>query len=193
MYDKSLATIAQILDSAQELFVNNNYDSLTMSQIAQAANVTKGAIYHHFSSKEELYLRMLENYLEELQELLRDAVETSGSARERLRYLTELYLTRPLLFQRTIQLVRRDNNRFGDEARDKLVTAYQKALPNPVETIIRDGINANEIKDGDPRLYAWQHVAIVEVCLSRYARERFDTPQKMAAYLTDIFFNGVTA
>ena len=50
MYDKSLVTIAQILDSAQQLFINKSYDDITMVEIAREANVTKGAIYHHFNS-----------------------------------------------------------------------------------------------------------------------------------------------
>ena len=64
MYSKSFVTIAQILDSAQQLFVNKSYDDITMAEIARQADVTKGAIYHHFTSKEALFLCMMERYLE---------------------------------------------------------------------------------------------------------------------------------
>ena len=191
MYEKSFTTIADILNAARNLFVSNSYDDITMRQIAQEANVTKGAIYHHFKGKEELFLRMMVDYLEKLQELLHQAIIMPGTARERLFRLTELYLEKPLTDQRTIQLVRRDNSRFQGNTRDELITAYQNALPNQIEMIITDGINANEIKSGDPRIYAWQFVAIVEVSLSSYARQRIDSPQKMANYLTDVFFDGV--
>lgn len=191
MYEKSFTTIADILEAARTLFVSNSYDDITMRQIAQEANVTKGAIYHHFKSKEELFLRMLAEYLENLQDLLREAVEQAGSARGRLTHLTALYLERPLIFQRTIQLVRRDNNRFTGAARDGLITAYHNALPNQIETIISDGMAAGEIKSGDARIFAWQFIAIVEACLSDYARQRFDSPQAMAAYLTGVFFDGI--
>lgn len=191
MYEKSFTTIADILEAARLLFVSNSYDDITMHQIAQAAKVTKGAIYHHFKGKEELFLRMMVDYLDNLQALLHEAVAMPGTARERLYCLTELYLAKPLTDQRTIQLVRRDNNRFQGSTRDTLITAYQNALPNQIEAIISDGLKANEIKSGDARIYAWQFVAIVEVSLSTYARQRFDSPQKMATYLTDVFFDGV--
>ena len=191
MYEKSFTTIADILEAARGLFVSNSYDDITMRQIAQAANVTKGAIYHHFKGKEELFLRMMVDYLQGLQTLLHEAVAMSGTARERLYRLTELYLEKPLTDQRTIQLVRRDNTRFNGSTRQELITAYQNALPNQIEAIITDGMNDDEIKSGDPRIYAWQFVAIVEVSLSTYARQRFDSPQKMATYLTDVFFDGV--
>ena len=54
MYSKSTATITSILEAAQRLFLQKNYADVTMGEIAQAARVTKGALYHHFRSKRAL-------------------------------------------------------------------------------------------------------------------------------------------
>jgi len=192
MYQKSQVTITQILDAAQRSFVANNYNDITMTAIAQEANITKGAIYHHFNSKEDLFLQMMVRYLNGVQMLLRQVVdETIGGASERLMRLTATYLEQPLEDQHVIQLVRRDANRFTDGTRHTLITAYQEALPNQVEAIIADGISNGQITTGDARLLAWQFVAIVEVYLSDYAREKFDSPQAMATYLTSLFIDGV--
>ncbi len=193
MYNKSLATIAEILDSAQLLFVNKSYDDITMTEIAQEANITKGAIYHHFTSKEELFLRMMERYLEGLRQLLIASVEHSGTARERLAFLTALYFDMPFSEQRVVQLVRRESNRFEGETRDKLISAYQKALPNQIESIIKDGIAAGEIVSGDARLLAWHFIAFVETSLTAYARQQFEDGYAMASYLTSIFLDGAGA
>ena len=191
MYEKSQQTITHILDAAQRLFVANNYDDITMSAIAQEASVTKGAIYHHFKGKEALFLQMMGRYLGCLQQLLHQAVVVEGSAQRRLTQLTRLYLEQPLEEQHVIQLVRRDANRFADEARQQLVVAYQNALPNQIEAIIGDGVAANEIVAGDIRLLAWQFVAIVEVYLSDFARQQFDEPAVMAEHVVGLFFDGV--
>lgn len=191
MYDKSLLTISQILDAAQTLFVAKNYDDITMAEIARTANVTKGAIYHHISSKEELFLQMMVRYLNGLQERLKEAVDLDGTARERLTLLTKLYLTMPLEEQRVVQLVRRDSNRFAGETREKLVTSYQTALPNQIESIIADGMTEGEIMSGDARLMAWHYVAIVEVSLTSYVRDQFDDTDVLAGYVTAVFLDGV--
>lgn len=193
MYQKSLTTISNILDAAQTTFLLNNYDDITMTGIAEVAGVTKGAIYHHFESKQQLFLKMMTVYLEHLRDELATAVSLPIPARERLTKLTCLYLSKSLHEQKVIQLVRRDNGRFKGTDRDQLILAYQAALPNPIETIIADGIAEGTIINDDPRLLAWQYVAIVEVSLSDYARQRFNNPQKMAEYLTRIFFEGVAA
>lgn len=48
-------TVERILDTAQRLFLEKGYDNTTIQDIVDAlGGLTKGAIYHHFKSKEEI-------------------------------------------------------------------------------------------------------------------------------------------
>ena len=51
---KSRRTRARILDAAMRLFAEVGYYSATNAMIADAANLTRGAMLYHFSSREEL-------------------------------------------------------------------------------------------------------------------------------------------
>ena len=53
-------TRERLLAEAQRLFRERGYAATSLEQIAEAADVTKGAIYGHFSSKEDLLLSALE-------------------------------------------------------------------------------------------------------------------------------------
>jgi AcrR family transcriptional regulator len=193
MYAKSSQTIARILEAAQELFTTNNYADVSMSEIAETAEVTKGAIYHHFSGKEDLYLTMMHNYLDDIQSMTSEIVEEyrEHSCREQVRVITFSFLGLPATQQDLMRLVRRDINSFKDPEREKLIKAYQKALPKQVETIIRRGISSGELLDGDARLLSWEHVAIVEVVLRPYARKVLGDIDTMADYVNTLFFDGV--
>jgi AcrR family transcriptional regulator len=164
-----------------------------MAGIAQQAQVTKGALYHHFKSKEELYLMMMHAYLEEQRQLMRRAVESVGNCRVRLRRLTVDFLSQPANKHRTMRLVRRDVNIFRGKARQELIRAYQTALPEQEEAIIRDGIRNGELPAFDARLLAWTHVAMVEVVLSRYARQALGSPEQIADYVLGLFFEGASS
>jgi AcrR family transcriptional regulator len=190
MYSKSATTITHILAAAQTLFLNRNYADVTMTEIAQTAGVTKGALYHHFPSKEALYLAMMHADLLEKKALFQRAVEGEGTCRERLRNLVETFLRLPRQKRELIKLVRRDINIFKNPMRDRLVRAYQAALPERVEVIIRDGIRSKELSPGDPRLLSWLHVALVEVIVSDYAQEVLGSPAAMADYAVSLFFGG---
>lgn len=53
-------TRQRLLDEAERLFREQGYSATSLEQIAAAAEVTKGAIYGHFSSKEDLLLSAIE-------------------------------------------------------------------------------------------------------------------------------------
>ena len=46
---------ARILAAARRLFLNHGYNGTRLRDIAQAADVSMGGIYHHFESKEQIY------------------------------------------------------------------------------------------------------------------------------------------
>jgi AcrR family transcriptional regulator len=57
--DKQKAeTFIDIMRSAEDLFMRQGYEKTSMQQIADHSGVTKGALYHHFDSKESLLDRM---------------------------------------------------------------------------------------------------------------------------------------
>ncbi|HVB91105.1 MAG TPA: TetR/AcrR family transcriptional regulator [Acidimicrobiales bacterium] len=54
------ATYEALLDSAAACFFESGFTGTSLDHVAQRARVTKGAIYHHFSSKRELFRAVLE-------------------------------------------------------------------------------------------------------------------------------------
>jgi len=49
------ATRRAVLGAARSLFGRNGYAQTSVDEIAEAARVTKGAVYHHFASKQALF------------------------------------------------------------------------------------------------------------------------------------------
>jgi AcrR family transcriptional regulator len=72
-------TRTRILDAALEAFARYGYDGTSVSEICRRAEVTKGGFYHHFPSKQDVFLEMLERWLEGVDsglEVLRSGAET---------------------------------------------------------------------------------------------------------------------
>jgi AcrR family transcriptional regulator len=187
---KSEATIASILFAAASLFTARNYADVTMDQIAEACSVTKGALYHHFSSKEELYLALMHSDLGAKRALFGEAVAAGRDCRDRLRRLTAVFLGLPRQSREVARLVRRDINIFGEPARGELVRAYQSSLPELIEGVIRDGIRDGELAPADPRLLSWHFVAMVEVTLTGFADNVFDNADDKLDHVMELFFRG---
>lgn len=58
--ERSDATIAILIAAARELFVRDGYAATSLDEIAAAAEVTKGAFYHHFAGKQALFREVYE-------------------------------------------------------------------------------------------------------------------------------------
>jgi AcrR family transcriptional regulator len=186
-------TEARILGAAKDLFLEHNYADVTTDMIISSAGVTKGGMYHHFTSKSALYTKMIVDDLEHKRELFGQAVRSSGTCRERLERLTRQFLELADPDRRLTRLVRRDINAFSDEERGVLVRAYQRAVPEQLETIIRDGMRDGEVTPGDPRILSWSFVALVETILGDYADTVFDSNQARLDHVLNLFFDGVAA
>lgn len=59
MYD----TKEYIIDQAYKLFLSHSYEAVTISDISKAVGLTKGALYHHFVNKEEVFKGVIDKYL----------------------------------------------------------------------------------------------------------------------------------
>jgi AcrR family transcriptional regulator len=67
----------ELLDAALAVFAERGYRNTRIDDVAEAAGVTKGAVYHYFDTKQELLLRAIEHHHErtfgEIEELLSNA------------------------------------------------------------------------------------------------------------------------
>ena len=63
----------QIVQGALTVFAQNGYSDTTMDAIAEAAQVAKGTLYYHFTTKEELFLYVIEKGVK----MLIDSVESA--------------------------------------------------------------------------------------------------------------------
>lgn len=57
--DKALRKRDLILDKAKELFIQRGYAATSMDELVHYIGVSKGSIYYHFKSKEELFIQLL--------------------------------------------------------------------------------------------------------------------------------------
>jgi len=58
----------KIIQSAIKQFAKKGYALTSMDEIAKSANVSKGGLYHHFPSKEELFVSLCGTNQQELQQ-----------------------------------------------------------------------------------------------------------------------------
>lgn len=140
--------IDSLTDIALRVFAERGFDAATMDDVARAAGITKAAIYHHVSGKEELLQRGLERALVALFAVLDEEAAQRGPALERLRFILRRVaaLALELLPELTV-LVRVRGNTKAERA----AIARRRRFDATIAQLVEAAQSAKEI---DPNLDA---------------------------------------
>jgi AcrR family transcriptional regulator len=82
----------EILRTAARLFQQKGYDATSMNDVAAALKLSKGGLYHHFQSKDEILFEIMNHAMEITQERVLNPVRGIADAEERLRALIRLHI-----------------------------------------------------------------------------------------------------
>ncbi|NOH03932.1 MAG: TetR/AcrR family transcriptional regulator [Chloroflexi bacterium] len=94
MQQRSEETRSRIMESAVKLFSSRGYNAASVDDICKDAGISKGAFYHHFESKQMLFLALLDSWLQTIDH----AIEASKdkTAPETFMQITEAF---PYIFE----------------------------------------------------------------------------------------------
>lgn len=144
----------QIVDVAAELFKRKGYAATSISEIAQAAGMTKGSLYHYIYTKEDLLSAIVEQAHLNTASLGRELLASDMRAEDKLRLAIERHLRGTEKNRTKIQVLYREfpvlpAERFSEviQARD----TYEQAIKEVVRQGQREGFFAPQL---DPWLTA---------------------------------------
>ncbi len=127
----------QILRAAGALFQRNGYDATSIQDICNELSLSKGALYHHFRSKDEILFEIMSHAMQITEEKViapvremttaggdhahRDSPEGGGLAEAKLRALIRLHLETVLRTRdREITVMLHENHPLSPEFRGKI-------------------------------------------------------------------------
>lgn len=159
---RAVATRAGLLEAARECFTRHGYAATGVAEICAAADVSKGAFYHHFASKQALFVALLNDWLAALDaqfNLIRSS--TSGTV---VALLQMADLMRPI-FQEECEQLPILFEFWTQARRDPLVWQATIAPYRRYQTLFADMIRQG-IADGQLKPANAEHVAQMLVSLA---------------------------
>ena len=147
-------TVHFILDVAFRLFMEKGYEHTSIQDIIdQLGGLSKGAIYHHFKSKEDILVAVTDKITAESNQMLaviRDRSDLNG--KEKLQTIFKVSINRPV--QNDIFTVAPDFHNNPKLLFSLLHDTIDNAAPNYILPIIRQGISDGSIKTDYPEQLA---------------------------------------
>jgi AcrR family transcriptional regulator len=136
-----------ILKAARKLFFEKGFKSVTVDSIARKAELSKGAVYLYFKSKDEIYSQILLNDIDKFHERVSGLLEGGGKASDMLIQLSSIYVDFFLkdreLFRILITfMLHANHSNLPDDLRNHIIKSTNKT--DVIEKIFRYGIDSGE-------------------------------------------------
>lgn len=188
-----------LLKTAVSLFAEKGFEAVSMRMIAERANISKANVFHHFGSKESLYLAVMREAINQSTTSLQRTSNSNDSATQRLQGFSAQHLKVLLDNPDRSRLILREvldtqANR-GQKIADEVVGEGFSQLVK----LLQKGQTAGEFRgDFDPALAAALFVAAdvfffeAAPILKHLPDVSFaDKPSHYTAGLMDIFLHGI--
>ncbi|MED1408518.1 MULTISPECIES: TetR/AcrR family transcriptional regulator [Bacillus] len=155
------ATKELILEGATRLFLTQNYQVVSMDEVAKECGVTKATVYYYYSTKADLFTATMIQMMVRIRENMDQILSTNKSLEERLLDFAKVYL------HATMDI---DMKNFMKDAKLSLSEEQLKELKNAedkmyevLEKVIYNAMHNEEIQNGNPKLAAHAFVALLSI------------------------------
>ncbi len=153
---KGKETKKKIIKGAEILFTENGYDSTTVQDICNKAEISKGAFFYHFPTKEFLFLEILDKYLSELDkrmnEIEKKSKNTLRAMEEMVIILEEIFITSEGKFTIFLEFLRKASKE--TEIMKKISYQFQKYKKYVYEMIEKGKREENIKKEIDSEFFS---------------------------------------
>jgi TetR/AcrR family transcriptional regulator len=153
----------RLLDAASRLFAQKGYAATTVREIVEEAGVTKPVLYYYFGNKEGIYLELMRHALGHAEEVIESALESAGSARERIELLCDRTFA---LILDNLDFVRvMDSIYYGPPqgAPPFDFDEFHRSFENAVCTLVEEGMESGELRADDADVVTWAILGALDI------------------------------
>lgn len=182
-----------ILQAAATLFAEKGYQNVSTEEVARTAGVSKGLVHYHFSSKEDLLAKILENGKVMLSSKLASITTTENTARAKIRAAVETYLeaanSQPSLTR--MGMITLYEAPYTERLKDAWWTYLEENL-NIFASLVDEGIANGEIEPVDSHLLTHFVVGMAfEILRVTTFQQQPLEARKIADEICRVVFDGV--
>jgi len=181
----------EILRTAARLFHRRGYDATSMNDVAAALKFSKGGLYHHFQSKDEILFSLLEHAMQITQERVMEPVLKVQDPEQRLRDLVRRHVEVVLSpYDREISIMLHENHPLPPSLRRR-INRRKKDYVHFVEGLIAEVQRARHSTGSvTPRAAAFALLGMINWIHQWYRPEGALDAKQLARQYADLFFAG---
>jgi AcrR family transcriptional regulator len=181
----------ELLAVAMRMFIQQGYHGLAMRQISEAVGVSKAALYYYFKDKEELFLAILNSYLNDMESSIDSIRAKSGSSADQITQFVESVLRQPAEQRALTRLASQEMGQLSAASRKKFDKLYHEKFIGKLTAILQEGMDRGEFQSLNAEIATWSLLGIMYPYFYPAHSGEKPIPAGTIQEIVSIYLNGV--
>ena len=178
-----------ILKKAARLFATHGYERTSIGDLVSACDLSRGAIYHYFESKEAILFAMMDTLVRGLLETLQEAAAIEAEPVERLENIIMAFVESNARSPDEQAILLNDLGALS-RAEQKQIHAIEKQVVELVGDAIVAADARGLVTPKTRKVYTMMLFGMINYTYTWYDAKGPVKPRELAQMATDLFFNG---
>jgi AcrR family transcriptional regulator len=180
----------QILEAAAQIFRQKGYHAASMQDIADAVNLQKASLYHHFLSKQEILLELLDQALDLLIERVSGVLTQDLPVDEKLCQAMRVYLESLVEYSDLAGVLLLEHRSLDPEYHDRHIPRRDR-FERLWRDLIQEGVDSGVFHNNDPSITTRALLGVMNWTITWYRPDGLFSIGQISDQFTALFLDGL--
>ena len=180
-----------ILSNAAQLFAQRGFAGTSMNEVAAACGVSKATLYHYVRDKHDLAVRIAEEHVLRLENVVQEVLAENTAPEQRLRELILRFVAEYAVAQNAQRVLTEDVRFLGAEDQARIIGVERRVVAAFAQTI--DAVRGAEADSRLGKPMAMLLFGMINWMFTWFKSNRELDHEAIGGIVADLFFGGVRA
>lgn len=192
--DKFHETAIEILNAAQELFYEKGYEKATTREISQKVGISKAALYHHFTNKEEILFKICLKAADELINNMKQAISRNKTLdvplKEKLKDIMLEYAT-TYLKNKNFNKILLHEIEFLSPEKKRVILDKETENVHQLRNFLKELMDQGVIKKFDPTVMTFSIISALHWLYFWFKPEKGLSLEEVIEQIAEMYLDGI--
>jgi len=183
-------TRSRILEAALERFASQGYHQTKVADIVETSRTSKGAVYFHFPSKQDIFLGLVDQFASLLENRVQAALTAEASGVERVNAALNVVMETFTRYRRLAKIFLIQAAGLGQEFEEKRLEIHRRFIAL-IEEQLQQALAEGDVAEIDPEVTAYAWMGAVNELVISWVHDGHPDPERALPELRGLLLRGI--
>jgi AcrR family transcriptional regulator len=183
-------TRSRILEAALERFANQGYHATKVADIVESSRTSKGAVYFHFPSKQDIFLGLVDQFAALLEGRVQEALAAESSGVDRVEAALTVVMNTFTRYRQLAKIFLIQAAGLGREFESKRLEIHRRFIAL-IQDQLEQALEEGDLAAVDPEVTAYAWMGAVNELVISWVHDGHPDPEQALPELRGLLLRGI--